>query len=472
MPLSSTFFLRPGRAKLGYRLPRVLHVGAMLFLAGAAHAQAPTVATVSPKRNDNSAPRATNVAVSFSQALSNNASTQQALKVFSQQAGGRKAGTATIGGNTITFDPSTDFKAGETVSATITSAAQSSSGQNLAQPQVFQFTTATAPALGSFVTGNPIATRATLGSVALGDLDSDGDLDFVTSAGSLRLNNGDGSFSTGTELLTGAFDVALGDVDGDGDLDVVSAVRATNSTVTIRLNNGNATFANPTTVGVGVAAYQVALGDIDGDGDLDMLVGISTGVNVRLNDGTGNFSVGTDVAAGTIQYVIRLGDLDNDGDLDYVTQTGAWLNNGKGVFSRGQVIPSSGYLGLGDVDDDGDLDLVLTPNNNDLSVLLNNGSASFSAGQVIPNAGIAPTIALGDVDGDGDLDFLATSLGTQLVNLRLNNGSGTFSAAQDVTGYAPSDILNLPLGDLDGNGTLDFVTGYSNQNTVNVHLNQ
>ncbi|WP_179197534.1 hypothetical protein [Hymenobacter crusticola] len=44
-----------------------------------------------PARNVCSAPRTPDVAVSFSQTLSNNTATQEAPQVFSQQAGGEKA---------------------------------------------------------------------------------------------------------------------------------------------------------------------------------------------------------------------------------------------------------------------------------------------------------------------------------------------------------------------------------------------
>ena len=115
-----------------------------------------------------------------------------ALTVYSQQAGGKKAGTATVSGNSLTFNPNTDFKPGEVIFTTVTTAS------GLEKPQVYQFTTAAAPAPATFPSGSNVGVGSDPESVAVGDVDGDGDLDFLTANNgsakvSVRLNDGSGS---------------------------------------------------------------------------------------------------------------------------------------------------------------------------------------------------------------------------------------------------------------------------------------
>jgi len=97
---------------------------------------------------------------------------------------------------------------------------------------------------GVFSGGSDPAVGSYPYSVAVGDVDGDGDLDLLTANSgdytlSVRLNNGAGTFTapaTNPNLAVGSFptSVALGDVDGDGDLDLLAA--NVSSTVNVRLN--------------------------------------------------------------------------------------------------------------------------------------------------------------------------------------------------------------------------------------------
>ena len=255
--------------------------------------------------------------------------------------------------------------------------------------------------------------------VLLGDVDGDGDLDMLTAntdypaSTSLSLNDGSGTFGS-PQLVSlagnGPTGIALGDVDSDGDLDLL----ATNLTtaaglVSVRFNNGSGAFSGSQTVAVGTAPQNLTLGDLDGDGDLDLLTANSgsNDVSVRLNDGSGNFSGTTALPMSFPPNNLSLGDLDGDGDLDLliVTYDAAAsgntsrlvvrLNNGSGVFTGTQetsagVAPTA--LALGDLDGDGDLD-VATANrqNSTASVRLNQpvATATFptqgSAWALYPN---------------------------------------------------------------------------------------
>ncbi|MCA8964359.1 MAG: VCBS repeat-containing protein [Planctomycetes bacterium] len=181
-------------------------------------------------------------------------------------------------------------------------------------------------------------------SAVLGDVDGDGDLDLVVGnsaqqAGQsrLHLNDGTGVFldATLTNMPLGALfttSIALGDVDGDGDLDLVLGIDGQNR---LYDNDGTGIFSDVTAARLPVdadSATKVALADMDGDGDLDLVIGnfeFSVGQQNRLylNDGAGGY---TDVTASRMPIVndetgtLVLGDLDGDGDVDMLVSNGVF----------------------------------------------------------------------------------------------------------------------------------------------------
>ena len=487
------------------------------------------VVSTSPVRNASAAPRAANVALTYNRAV--DVSVAASVQVYAQQAGGRKAATATASGNTVTLDPAQDFKPGETVFVTSPRGAA-------AIPYVYQFTAQASPGPGTFSGGSDLAVGNSPGSVAVGDVDGDGDVDLVVANANyyngsnngtvnVRLNGGDasgsntGMFSNGTTVTVGnhPLRVVLSDVDSDGDLDILTANADSYTgygtdygTVSVRLNGGDnqgggkGVFSGGDDYSVGSYPIGIAVGDVDGDGDLDLLTASSGGttISVRLNGGdnlgggTGEFYNGSDPAVGTGPQIVAVGDVDGDGDLDLVATNqdntisvrlngGDNKGGGTGVFSGGSTltISGAGNLTLGDVDGDGDLDLVVASGSaNTVSVRLNGGdnrgggTGLFSGGSNLAVSG-AGTLALGDVDGDGDLDLLVPSGNTNTISVRLNGGdnkgggTGVFSGGSDpAVGTNPASVA---VGDLDGDGDLDLVVAnYNNGNsgTVSVRLNQ
>ncbi|MBD2717321.1 VCBS repeat-containing protein [Microvirga sp. STR05] len=151
---------------------------------------------------------------------------------------------------------------------------------------------------GGFAYWQELYVGSTPSGVTLGDIDGDGDLDLLSanSTGttvSLRVNNGRGYFvapSSNAELSVGSGPrtVALGDVDSDGDLDVLTA-NYNDNTVSVRVNDGSGNFTVPdvsASLSVGTSPVQATLGDVDGDGDLDLLSANSGNgtVSVRFNE--------------------------------------------------------------------------------------------------------------------------------------------------------------------------------------------
>ena len=316
---------------------------------------------------------------------------------------------------------------------------------------------------GNFTGNQEVSVGLGTMCAVLGDIDGDGDLDIVsanyaavnniTSSVSVRLNDGTGTFS-GTQNLNIGFNsiggVALGDLDGDGDLDLLATGQS--GIVAVRLNDGSGVFsATGQNVRVEGGPDNVVLGDVDNDGDLDFLSTSQTTpgrVSVRFNDGTGLFSGTQSVPVTGYSNAIALGDLDfvsaNIGALSGGVMTGNGVsvrfNDGSGVFSGTQEVTvgaaddSPGSIVLGDVDNDGDPDFV-TANGafgsivtgSTVSVRLNNGAGLFTGSQEV-SVGLRPrSVVLGDVDNDGDLDFVTGNGAWPSGSVRLN-GNSTLAA--------------------------------------------
>ncbi len=133
-------------------------------------------------------------------------------------------------------------------------------------------------------------------SVAVGDFNGDGIQDFaaanqISNNVSIRLGNGSGGFTSPAvpQVMVGTLpsSVAVGDFNGDGILDFVAANRSADN-VSIRLGNGSGGFTSPALpqVTVGNGPRSVAVGDFNGDGIQDFAAANQTSNNVSIRLGT------------------------------------------------------------------------------------------------------------------------------------------------------------------------------------------
>ena len=184
------------------------------------------------------------------------------------------------------------------------------------------------------------------GPTSFGDVDNDGDLDLLITAGYPGFPgfNNDTTYvlrNDGGELVRSGFQIedystitsGWADMDNDGDLDIVTTGSLgpdppVNARELRIYENEEGSFTQVSLPGFEEDAFYVGLqlGDIDGDGDVDALVIGAFGVFRILSNEEGTLvdsgitfeAPGVSGFPNTIR-TFRLADMDNDGDLDVLT---------------------------------------------------------------------------------------------------------------------------------------------------------
>ncbi len=327
------------------------------------------------------------------------------------------------------------------------------------------------------------------------DLNGDGFLDLVatgqqsggTSGISIHLGDGTGSFSvfqTYESSLVIGFSTAVGDINGDGYMDLATAGRTTagKGYLNVRLGNGDGTFSEIRSYAQDEDTRDVALADFNGDGFLDSVTaGFESGdgiAYVRFGDSTGSLSEAVTYVSELGQSLaVTVGDVNNDGNADFITAgrygpgyTTVFLGNGDGTFSQAGSYNVGGNwafdVQVADLNGDGNLDLATIGDDGSnafANILLGDGTGSFGAPISIglsSDAGLA--FQFGDLNGDGIQDLVASTRysGDGFVTLLLGDGEGSFDSLKSfATGTGA--FFGAALGDVNGDGVLDFSTGSS-----------
>ncbi|HYP77370.1 MAG TPA: VCBS repeat-containing protein [Polyangiaceae bacterium] len=337
-------------------------------------------------------------------------------------------------------------------------------------------------ATNSSFSGAPSQVR----QVAVGDIDGDGDLDiyqpgaYGTDLDKLWVQTAPRVFADQAQTLLPASTAShaasthFGDLDGDGDLDLVvadwgDASASSASRLILYSNDGHGQFTLTETqkdepdatdhfpaviAATSAAPYYGArptdldFADVDGDFDLDILINHREGYSrIFLNDGHGYFRDGTGFS----------GTAPTDITANYAPKRGPYANNQEAC----------------DVDHDGDLDLILdnagkAPDGtsaglNVTQLLINDGHGVFVdqtgtriLGEPAAQDGAAKCA---DVNGDGHYDIVVGSRTHSSEKVLLNDGSGVFTYAADALPNFSDLTLAVDVGDLNGDGKLDLVTG-------------
>lgn len=304
--------------------------------------------------------------------------------------------------------------------------------------------------------------------------------------------------------------MALGDFNGDGKLDIVVSNFSSN-TVSVFLNRGDGTFADPiispvqiTAVGLG----PLAVGDFNQDGKLDVVLATIAGTQadiVLLGKGDGTFVQLPPIPNSFGFAQARVADVNNDGHSDLITcntsTISVYLGNGDGTFTSTDLPqphdgPSNSpfptvngpFLAIVAADFNGDqkIDIVTidykadaTNGDGALDFYAGNGDGTFQSPVSVELAPSFPSaVAEADFNNDGKPDLLVGFPNMAIV--LVGNGDGTFQlpfssrlAVYSETGIASfSNGMVLQTADFDLDGKPDALVGDYDLGIVTLVLNK
>ncbi len=285
-------------------------------------------------------------------------------------------------------------------------------------------------------------------------------------------NDQSGAFPTSIRLIDGPSGqsqistIESADIDADGNLDILM-FDASDIHWFRNMGNGvgSEAYSSENTVATGSNFRDLAVGDMDGDGFVDVVAVENGVVQWYKNDGSGSFGSAQIMSSTPAAFRISLNDIDNDGDLDLLQahNSNFFLRNDNGTFAQVFLTtPTNGSDAIitGDFDEDNFIDVAFGSfNDHNVDVYLNNQAAAFNTATDVNSSEthLSPEdFSIGDMDGDGDLDFLTAFFnGGGITVLYDNDGTGSFSATEVTTGQ--TSLSRVEATDLDNDGDLDVV---------------
>ena len=341
---------------------------------------------------------------------------------------------------------------------------------------------------GTFTMGGAYGAGAPPSSLAVGDVNGDGNLDFVTGNYNgtigVLLGNGDGSFQTAVTYPTlGVCEgVTLGDFNGDGYLDVAATNEGNSNNMTVHLNNGQGQFPTYQTYPAAGGPENIATADFNGDGKLDIAVAEAQGssVDIYLGNGDGTFGTYNPVPVGGDPFDLGIADFNGDGHPDIAVTTGegviVLLGNGAGTFAGAVDIPTpfeSYGIAVGNYNGHPGFAAIQPncasrpcPAPGVVSVGLGNGDGTFQGLNNVSYGVLLGAPVAGDFNSDGR-DDVAAPTGTASIGIFLSDSNGHLQPPVNFNSGAAFTYMTT--GDFNGDGNLDLVTA-NEDNTISILL--
>ncbi|MBN8248560.1 MAG: VCBS repeat-containing protein [Verrucomicrobia bacterium] len=329
----------------------------------------------------------------------------------------------------------------------------------------------------------PIAAGAPVSSIAVGDLNADGQMDLAVCSGSsegciaVLFGTGDGRFQPAVFYPSGGGrpkSMVIADMNHDGKPDLLTANLDFGRGIGLLLNLGDGSFSALQVYAPDLSCDTVVVADFNGDGHPDFATAAQStlghsesGLSVFLGSGDGRFAkFRPEAPIQSTAISMAALDLQGDGKTDLLLGTGTGVlvlsGLGTGEFQRLPAYPgvlsTHGGLVTSDFNGDGKADFATTgPAMTSAWIALGRGDGTFEEARVFDSGPRPSALVLADFSGDGRQDLAIANAVPGVITLLSGLGDGGF---QDLR-HDLTSIRGVAAADLDADGTLDLAVAAS-----------